>query len=468
MKKDQLSDTSRFLINSTFILANVAALSTCVAPSTPPSEIPSGNSPNVSENIPLPATDVVHQISSGISIEDVDTFMDYCNNCAEIGVTKDKVDGVTFGDIKLIHAAGTDGDYFFRSKAGGQIEPLDWPITADNNVQLHQVPDGTQPITEIKNYFAWDPDIRDPQGNIIVTVIDYDEAGNKNVKYYSTSEQTLYKNASWQLDGNDPHPTNTPGISVLNTATATATEAPTFTPSSTPEPTRTPEKSYVCPVNPEFSGMSNISFENDIATGKLAEWVLKQPASQGPIASNPANINHTFYTLNSSGQSYVASEAVDNPGWTMKSSKVFGVCNISPEELGFPEKAEAGGKLIISIVQDKNDKRMVQFTFATKHRALELFQTGWLTDPADAIIATDDATSYEDAQFIAPGAKPGGPDDLRVMQDCDTFFAAQGTSRSNVLATFKEIANTDVFSDQTIDLYKTTIFYTSIGINYNF
>jgi hypothetical protein len=261
-----------------------------------------------------------------------------------------------------------------------------------------------------------------------------------------------------------PTPFGNKEVSFVITATPIpATETPIAT--ATVEATRTPEVSYNCPENPGAFNASEISLVNDIKSGKLAEWVLKLPQAQSKISQNPSKLDYTNSVSDLDGRGQLSAQLIDDTGWSARHSLYIGSCNINPAELGFPGKDT--GRLLISVIQDKNDRRAVQFTFVAAHHADSMKEGFVFSDKiGNSIIPLDSASNWDDKNFIAPNASPGSSADLRVMQDESVFYGTQGTSLEEVKSLFSEIAETSTFTDDIVQKLSTTIFFGENGINY--
>jgi hypothetical protein len=221
-----------------------------------------------------------------------------------------------------------------------------------------------------------------------------------------------------------------------------------------------PEKQYICPVNPDSLNMSEVSLTNDIKSGDLARWALKQPGAKRVISKNPSKLNLTVEEMGDGGPTLLSAQRIDKPGWSAMHSSVIGVCKINPREFGIEGKNNA--YIIISAFQDKDDKRVAQFTIAGKKMVDRLYKGGWLTDPIDGIAPFNRSDSTLDIDLIAEGAKPGKEDDLRVLGKHETLYGAQGKTIDDVNRVFGEISEADIFTDETANFFNTTVFYTAI------
>jgi hypothetical protein len=254
-----------------------------------------------------------------------------------------------------------------------------------------------------------------------------------------------------------PVSTTNPSTAATSTINIPLTPTPTSTPKPQPSETPQPEASYNCPANPDASNISNLSLAEDIQSGKLSEWVMSHAnLVNQPMSINPSALNYRVNHLNSDGTNNLGAFGAE-PNFVAKHSQFFGLCKINPKEFGYEGKSDVF--LLITILQDKNDRRMAQFTFATKAYIHELLKY-------DAVEPGDSDSSYADRVYISEGAKPGGPDDLRVMEKGKAFMESQGTSLEEVNKIFKEISDTDMFSDVVVNFFSRTVFYSAPSRNY--
>lgn len=234
---------------------------------------------------------------------------------------------------------------------------------------------------------------------------------------------------------------------------------PTPTASFTPAPTETPQKSYNCAkwIDHE-SSMDSLSLALDIQSGEFARWVLDQVNSSEVISPNPGNLDYTFSEY-PDGSANLSAQSTLRPGWTTKHSKTVAICKITPEELGIMDKNDHLF-LVATVIQDKNHKRMPQLLLASR-MFLEKWGKVWIDDTTNGFSAVNDLNSYDDPNLILRGAKPQGPDDLRIIEDETIFYGLQNTTRDEVKENFKVIAETDTFSDELIEFFSTTVVHIS-------
>jgi hypothetical protein len=244
---------------------------------------------------------------------------------------------------------------------------------------------------------------------------------------------------------------------------------PNLSATDTPEPTATatetavPAPEYSLVTNAENDAqMNEVTLAADIKTGKLANWILAQPQSKLPIASDPSKITYTVDHFNSDKTNILDSDTPDGSG-TMRNSSFFALFKINPSEFGVQGKNDV--YLDATIVEDKNGNTAVQFSLCGKNQIAYLAQNGYLTNPSTgAMSPRDSESSYNDSNWIS--GKPGGPDDARDLEDGKTVYGAQGSSPSQVLAFFNDVA-ANGFTQQNIQVFNTTVFLASPNVFLN-
>ena len=244
----------------------------------------------------------------------------------------------------------------------------------------------------------------------------------------------------------------------MPSATASPTETSTFT----PEPTNTPQKTYNCPKRLSLEAqMSHLTLKGDIQTGDFARWVTSRPESKAKISANPQNLNYENYTKEGTDNNEIhllSAESTTKPGWVAKHSATVAVCKIDPKEFGLENKNGNNTFIVATIMEDKNGRRAPQIMFASR-RFLENWGQVWFDDPTNGFDAIDDLDTYADPLLILKGAKPQGPDDLRVLEKDEIFYNAQGITKEQVDDVFQKVADTDIFSDDVVVFFSTTILH---------
>jgi hypothetical protein len=250
--------------------------------------------------------------------------------------------------------------------------------------------------------------------------------------------------------------TLTPAPVAENTPSFTPEPTSTTAPSKTPEPSSTPEKSFRSSRNPESPNIERVTLA-DIQSGDLARWALSLHESNKVISKDPSKLNYKYEDMLSTGTMLLGNDRTDKPGWNAKNSTFLCLFRINPSEWGIQGKNDA--LLLVSVMQDKNDRRVIHFGLDSEQSVVFHNSYGALNDPVNEISFLVMLKADTTAILIKKGAKPGGPDDLRDLTKGDIFYSAQGTTLEEVDRIIQSVSDTDVFSDEAVQLLNHTVFF---------
>lgn len=219
-----------------------------------------------------------------------------------------------------------------------------------------------------------------------------------------------------------------------------------------PTPSETSEFNIV--NSTESEKISKVTLE-DLKSGKLAKFEHSKVDKLGPINPDPSTIDYIYWTYDSA----ISLDSVKKNGSSFESVKVanfVSLYSIDLSELGYEGKQ---GFVASYIYEDSKGDTAIFHYILTEKQAKLAEAANLFTNPAGILTAHSVFESQNRDQFYIDG-KPNSKDDLRSLNE--KLYPIQGYTIKDINSLFKNISNTDTFSDEDTKIIETVLFHASM------